>query len=192
MPSDQRFSFGKWFQNRYRRKVSKSTEFSNEGYNEGINYAINLEFQRKSFYELSHLELYEILALRQMVFIVEQNCPYLDADGKDAIAFHLYANDSEGHVIAYCRLLPQNASYEGYVSIGRVVTSIKVRGQNFGRLLMEKAISTAKELYGNVPIKISAQYHLEKFYTSLGFRSVGDVYLEDDIDHIAMIFHWSE
>jgi len=140
------------------------------------------------FYELSHDELYAILALRQEVFIVEQNCPFLDADGKDQIALHLMIFDKDQQLVAYTRLFDKDVYYEGYTSIGRVVTSPKARGGGFGRVLMEKSIEKVLDLFGQAPIKIGAQKYLEKFYQSLGFQPTGNDYIEDGIPHTYMIY----
>lgn len=140
------------------------------------------------FYELSLDELYAILALRQEVFIVEQNCPFLDADGKDQIAMHLMVLDEAGNLVAYTRLFDKDVYYVGYTSIGRVVTSPKDRGGGLGRVLMEKSIEKVLTLFGQAPIKIGAQKYLEKFYQSLGFELTGKDYIEDGIPHTYMIY----
>lgn len=140
------------------------------------------------FYELSHDELYAILALRQEVFVVEQNCPFLDADGKDQIALHLMIFDKDQQLVAYTRLFDKDVYYEGYTSIGRVVTSPKARGGGLGRVLMEKSIEKVLELFGQAPIEIGAQKYLEKFYQSLGFQPTGNDYIEDGIPHTYMIY----
>ena len=139
------------------------------------------------FDALSIHQLYAVMALRQEVFVVEQNCPYLDADGKDLRAHHLMGFDEEGALIAYCRLLPPGLVYHGYASIGRVVNAPHMRGKGMGIELMQEALAQCKFLFGNLPIKISAQCYLIRFYESLGFHTQGESYLEDDIPHIAMI-----
>lgn len=146
----------------------------------------------KPFETLSTIELYNIMALRQEVFVVEQNCPYLDADGVDVHAQHLMLIDEQGKLIAYTRLIPEGVSYEGYTSIGRVVSSPSVRGKGFGKLLMNRSIEAIKAIFGtHLPIKIGAQAYLLAFYENLGFRSTGEEYLEDGIPHIKMIRKWS-
>lgn len=149
-----------------------------------------MEFKCVSFYRLNLDEIYACMALRQEVFVVEQDCPYLDADGKDQDAWHLMGFDEEGDLLAYSRLLPKGISYEKYASIGRVVTSQKVRGKGVGITLMEASKKWCKQLFPNDPIKISAQTYLLKFYTNLGFESVGEEYLEDNIPHIGMILKY--
>ncbi|WP_337044793.1 GNAT family N-acetyltransferase [Emticicia sp. 17c] len=139
------------------------------------------------FNDLSLNELYEILALRQEVFIVEQNCPFQDADGKDQQAYHFMLLDDAHNLLAYTRLFAYGVYYEGYASIGRVVSSPKARGKGVGRILMQKSIEEINRLFGRVPIKIGAQRYLEDFYQSLGFQPTGNHYIEDGIPHTYMI-----
>ena len=139
------------------------------------------------FEELSLDQLYTILQLRQEVFIVEQDCPYLDADGKDQGSYHVLGIDQKNRLQAYTRLVPPGISYDRYVSIGRVVTSSEIRGKGQGIPLMNYSIEQCQNLWPNHQIKISAQVYIVKFYESLGFEVVGEEYLEDDIPHIAMV-----
>lgn len=139
----------------------------------------------KSFEELTNQELYQMLRLRSEVFVVEQNCPYLDLDNKDQKGFHLlYYVDNE--LAGVTRLLPSGVSYNE-ISIGRVVIARTHRGLGLGKKLMEASIAGCEEKFGKAPIKISAQYHLSKFYQSLGFAEQGEVYDEDGIPHIEML-----
>jgi len=145
----------------------------------------------KKFDELSTRELYAILRLRSEVFVVEQNCPYLDTDELDFESWHLMGwsnqeNESQPSLLAYTRILPPGLAFE-YASIGRVVTSPKARASGIGRQLMQQSIQNLYNLFGQVPIKIGAQLYLIKFYESLGFAKQGDVYLEDGIEHIKML-----
>lgn len=139
----------------------------------------------KSFNELSPQELYAIMHLRSEVFVVEQNCPYLDPDGKDLQSWHLMGWDGD-KLVAYSRLLPAGLAFDE-ISIGRVVSSPAYRGTGAGKELMNNAISTAYQLFGHQPIRIGAQLYLQKFYESLGFVQVSEMYLEDDIPHIEMV-----
>lgn len=139
----------------------------------------------KSFNELSPVELYKILRLRNEVFVVEQNCPYQDADNKDLQCYHLMLFKKD-ELMAYARLVPQGLSFP-QMSIGRVVTSPKVRGTGTGRILMDIAIEYCRKLFGVGSIKIGAQAYLIKFYNSLGFKQVSEVYDEDGIPHIDML-----
>ena len=119
------------------------------------------------------------------MFVVEQNCVFLDMDNKDQIAYHLmgyYGDD----LVAYTRLLDKNTAYK-LMSIGRVVTAPKYRGKGMGKELMEESIKRCYELFGKHDIKIGAQLYLQKFYQCLGFIQSSDMYLEDDIEHIEMI-----
>lgn len=144
-----------------------------------------MEWILKPFQDLTVFQLYALLRLRSEVFIVEQNCVYQDLDNKDEAAFHLMGFENN-ELLAYTRLLPPGISYP-YASIGRVVTSPKNRRKGTGKFLMEKSITETIRLFGNQPIKISAQLYLKKFYTSLGFVQASDTYLEDGIEHIEMI-----
>lgn len=149
----------------------------------------HLQITCRPFAELSVYELYDILALRQEVFVVEQNCPYLDCDGKDLDSHHLMIRDAtSGKLLASTRLLPEGLAYENYVSIGRVVSSPSARGTGIGRFLMQVSIEKTRDLFGTRhPIKIGAQTYLLKFYESFNFRSTGEEYLEDGIPHTKMI-----
>lgn len=139
----------------------------------------------KKFNELSPIELYAILRLRSEVFVVEQNCVFLDMDNKDQSSYHLMGWNND-ELIAYTRIVPPGISYE-QPSIGRVVTSPAARGGGTGKLLMEESIIQSKKHFGNLPIRIGAQLYLKKFYASLGFEQSSDIYDEDGIDHIEMI-----
>lgn len=140
----------------------------------------------KYFDDLTVTELYDVLQLREDVFQIEQNCIYKDIDDKDRKCYHLmlYKN---AELVAYCRLVPSGISYEGYASIGRVVSSSKYRKEGYGRHLMVKAMEKITQVFPHLPIKISAQLYLQKFYESFGFTAVGEWYMEDEIPHIAMI-----
>ena len=139
----------------------------------------------KPFDELTPHELYAIMHLRSEVFVVEQNCVYLDTDGKDLSSWHLMGWDGT-KLVAYSRLLPAGLAFTE-VSIGRVVSSPAYRGTGAGKELMETAIKTCNELFGDQTIRIGAQLYLQKFYESLGFVQVSEMYLEDNIPHIEMI-----
>jgi len=138
----------------------------------------------KAFDDLTPHELYEIMRLRNEVFVLEQLCVYQDADNKDQRSHHLMIKDN-GKLIAYSRLLPPGVSYPE-MSIGRVISSPEYRRKGAGRLLMQKAIEGCHELFGEGPIRIGAQLYLTKFYESFGFVSSGEVYLEDNIEHVEM------
>ena len=145
-----------------------------------------ITFYSKSFDQLSTIELYKILQLRQEVFVVEQDCPYLDADNLDQGAMHMIGMNPDGTVHAYARILAINTSYPDYSSIGRIITSAASRGTGLGGRLMAATLALCRQLHPH-DIKISAQVYAEKFYNKYGFQSVGVGYLEDGIPHIGMI-----
>ena len=145
-----------------------------------------ISWQCKFFTDLSSSELYQILQLRNEVFIVEQNCVYQDCDDKDLGAYHLTGWEG-GKLIAYTRLLAKGVSYEDAASIGRVVTSSSVRGKKIGKWLMENSMKEIYRLFGKVPIRISAQLYLKRFYESFSFVQMSGVYMEDGIEHISML-----
>lgn len=138
-----------------------------------------------SFEELDRHELYALLRLRQEVFVVEQDCPYLDCDGKDQGAMHLLGS-CEGELVTYARALPVGLAYPEYPAIGRVITAASVRGRGLGRPLMREAMARVWETWGPGPIKLSAQAHLQGYYGSLGFEVCGPGYDEDGIPHLPM------
>jgi ElaA protein len=144
-----------------------------------------VRYTLKRFTDLAPEELYEIMKLRQEVFVVEQDCVYLDNDDLDQIAHHLLGFDSVG-LCTYTRLLPPDTSYKNASSIGRVINHIRTRKLGEGKRLMQISIKRIKSIYPNHPVKISAQTYLQKFYEGLGFIKIGDEYLEDGIPHIPM------
>lgn len=146
-----------------------------------------LQYSCLPFSALSNDELYEVMAIRQIVFAVEQDCAYLDADGKDQVGWHVLGKDEQGLIQTYARLLPKGAAYSNYPSIGRVLSMKQVRGSGEGRRLMEFCLKQAQELWPDQTIKISAQAYLLNFYESLGFTVSGEPYLEDGIPHRAML-----
>lgn len=138
----------------------------------------------KSFARLSTQELYAVMNLRQEVFVLEQNCPFIDADLNDESSDHLLGF-IDNELIAYARLVKPGTIFSG-PSIGRIVTSQKVRGQGLGKIITQEAIDYSAKKYPNQDITIGAQHRLLRFYQDLGFTEEGEVYLEDDIDHIKM------
>ncbi|REG94302.1 GNAT family N-acetyltransferase [Algoriphagus antarcticus] len=139
----------------------------------------------KAFHELTVNELYDLLKLRSEVFVVEQNCVFLDQDDKDQQCHHLLLY-SEDQLVGYSRLVPAGLSYQE-MSIGRVVSSPSVRGKGLGRVVMELSIEYCQKLFGSGDIRIGAQTYALGFYDSLGFVSDGEVYDEDGIEHIEMV-----
>jgi ElaA protein len=151
---------------------------------------MTINWSLKKFDNLSPAELYAILQLRSEVFVVEQNCVFLDMDDKDQYCYHLmgWLTDEAGtnKLVATTRIVPPGVIYN-IPSVGRVVTSPIVRGNGTGRVLMEKSIEETYRHFGKQPIKIGAQLYLLKFYSSLGFAPISEVYLEDGIEHIEML-----
>ena len=143
-----------------------------------------MDYKWKNFDELSLDDLYAVLNLRQKVFIVEQDCPYIDADYTDQDAFHLLGYQGN-NLIAYLRAFKPGLKYEGS-SMGRIVTEKNSRGIGLGKEIIKEGVRFLKKEYPSYEIVISAQHRLQHFYIELGFISRGDVYLEDNIDHIQM------
>lgn len=139
----------------------------------------------KTFEELTINELYEILQLRSEVFVVEQDCVYLDIDGKDKNALHIIGSNN-GIIVAYARAFDQG-NYFKEASIGRVVVKKPFRNFSYGYDIMNASIQAVQEKYNQKTIKVSAQTYLKSFYNNLGFVEDGKEYLEDGIPHIAMI-----
>ncbi len=145
---------------------------------------MSLQWKIKSFENLLVNELYDILKLRSEIFVVEQNCVYLDADGKDKLALHLFG-EFDGKIVAYSRLFTPGISFEN-ASIGRVVVDVNYRDKKWGHELMQESIASIKTHFGESKITIGAQLYLKKFYESHGFVQTSEMYLEDDIPHIEM------
>lgn len=137
------------------------------------------------FEQLGVHGLYDVLALRCRVFILEQG-PYLDPDGRDEAAWHLCGRSNEGCLQAYLRVLDPGVKY-AEPSIGRVIVAPEARGTGRGRLLMSEGIARCQQAWPGQGIRISAQAHLQPFYAALGFVRVGDDYVEDDIPHVEML-----
>ena len=140
-----------------------------------------MEWFERAFSELTTSELYAIIELRERVFVVEQKCAYLDADGLDPECRHLWAT-RDRQILAYLRFIPPGMKYKE-AAIGRVIVAQEARGTGLGKELMRRGLAMA----GDTPVRIGAQAHLERFYNELGFRRVSDVYDEDGIPHIEML-----
>jgi ElaA protein len=144
-----------------------------------------IDIYTKTFQELTINELYDLLQLRSEVFVVEQNCVYQDIDGKDTKALHVIGKKNN-KIVAYTRIFKPGDYFEN-ASIGRVVVSNVERQHKYGYDLMEVSIKTIKGYFNTATIELSAQVYLKKFYNNLGFKEVGEEYLEDGIPHINMI-----
>lgn len=137
--------------------------------------------------ELTTAELYAILRLRSEVFVVEQNCVFLDMDGKDlqGQTEHLMAW-RDGALLAYCRLL-EPALNDGQVVIGRVITAPAARGSGLGHELMRRAKEEAQRIWPDQPVYLGAQARLKRYYGGHGFVPVTEEYIEDGIPHVGML-----
>jgi ElaA protein len=139
---------------------------------------------------LSPQDVYELLALRERVFIVEQNCPYQDADGRDAVAWHLLGWDSQGlgkKLVGYARVFEAGVRCKE-LSIGRIVSAPEVRGTGVGGMIVNESMRRCVELWPKQTIRIAAQRRLERFYLEFGFAVDGEPYIEDGIEHIDMLW----
>lgn len=145
-----------------------------------------MKWKIKKFNELKVEEIYEILKLRNEVFVVEQQCIYQDCDGKDEKSYHLFGEDN-GKIAAYLRILEKDVSYNE-ISIGRVLTKQEYRGKGLAKEMMLKAIEFIDTRLNERIIRISAQEYLLNFYSSLKFKKVSDVYFEDEIPHVEMLY----
>lgn len=148
-----------------------------------------IDWQFSRFADLSPFDLYEVLAQRQNVFILEQTCLYPDIDGHDIDAHHLLGwrtVDGKRVLAAYLRVLAPGAKYDE-MSLGRVVTTSAARGSGAGRALLEQGIAHAEALHPGHRIRIGAQQYLERFYQGFGFETVSAPYDEDGIMHIDML-----
>lgn len=144
-----------------------------------------LDWEWLPFDRLTGRQVHDLLALRQRVFVVEQRCAYLDADGLDPKCWHGLGS-RDGVLVACARIVPPGEKF-AEPAIGRVVTAPEVRRSGLGRELMLEAIAQTKRLYPGQDIRLGAQRYLERFYRSLGFEPVGEPYDEDGIPHIEMV-----
>ena len=144
-----------------------------------------MKFRALDFDSLTPAELYQVLQARSEVFVVEQNCVYLDLDAHDQASIHLLGERGE-HLAAYLRILPPGEKFEE-ASLGRVLTRAPWRKTGLGRLLVAEGIRACRELHSGSDIRIGAQAYLENFYSSFGFETVSAPYDEDGIPHVEMV-----
>lgn len=145
---------------------------------------MDIDWYTLPFNQLSLKLFHDLIQLREEVFVVEQDCPYLDVDGKDVDAFHVIGLYGD-KVVATARILKPGVSYDE-VAIGRVVVAEAYRKLKVGHQLMDETLKFIRKEFGNVPVRISAQTYLISYYNSHGFEIVGEEYLEDNISHIQM------
>lgn len=140
----------------------------------------------KYFDELNTTELYEILKLRQAVFVVEQNCPYHDIDEYDPVSVHLMMIEGD-ELIGYARITEKGTRYPE-VSIGRFLVKKNFRKDGYGDKLFTRAIDFIKDDMKEDTIKIQAQTYMKNYYVNKGFKEISEPYLEDDIEHVDMLY----
>ena len=142
-----------------------------------------MELKIKSFGELTLQELYDILAVRVSVFVVEQSCPYMELDGRDKDAVHVWLEE-DGKIAAYLRIMDRGVESE-YVSLGRVI-AVK-RGCGIGARILSEGIRAAEKLFKPDKLYLEAQVYAKGFYEKQGFKQISEEYSEDGIPHIKMI-----
>ena len=147
----------------------------------------NIHWTLKRFDQLKPAEVYEILKLRQEVFILEQNCIYKDVDGLDQTSLHLSGRIND-ELALYLRLVPPGSKFEE-PSMGRIVVKQEYRGNRLGQKLVKRGLATTQNRYPKQTIRIEAQLYLESFYKRLGFETVSGEYDLDGIPHIQMIIN---
>ena len=143
----------------------------------------------KKFDELTARELYDVLKLRQDVFVIEQTCIYPDMDGCDFVYHHALMRNQAGELIGYLRILPPGQTFDT-VAIGRVLVREDARGRGAARQLMTEALNFIRDTLMQRQVKLSAQQYLIKFYESLGFAAISEGYVEDGIPHIDMMLEF--
>lgn len=144
-----------------------------------------ITWQWRSFEALTRHQLYDVLTLRQRVFMLEQKSLYLDLDGEDSLCFHLLGVTGAGELAAYLRLIPPSGA-DTCVHLGRIVVAPAWRGRGLGRDLIERGLSRCRADWPSRLIAISAQHHLVPLYRQFGFVSVGEPYDDGGVLHIDM------
>jgi ElaA protein len=138
--------------------------------------------------DVSAIDLYQILKLRQDIFIIEQNCTYDDIDNIDTCSEHIYLKNNN-QVIAYSRIVPAGTKFH-HPSIGRIIVHKSFRGKGFGREVVQRALKVLSERETEA-VFIEAQNHLKEFYESIGFKQLSEPYPIDGIQHIKMIHEFN-
>ena len=144
-----------------------------------------LTWQWTRFAGLSGDDVYDMLALRARIFVLEQDCAYLDPDGLDRQSWHLLGRGADGRLLAYVRVCDPGVKFEP-PSIGRVVVDASLRGTGLGHRLIAEALRRCDETWPGQRNRIGAQAHLQEFYGRHGYVPDSEIYLEDDIPHIDM------
>lgn len=146
--------------------------------------AVPLQWTWLRFDALTGQQVYEMLALRCRIFVLEQG-PYLDPDGLDQLSWHLFGRDAQGELRTYLRVVDPGLKY-AEPSIGRVVVDAALRGTGAGHALVGEGVARCAQAWPGQGNRISAQAHLQRFYGRHGFAAVGEPYLEDGIPHLEM------
>ncbi len=152
-----------------------------------MNYLVTPSWYWYRFAELSNLQVYSYLKLRQEVFIVEQECIYPDIDGLDPQCLHLFGYQQD-NLTACLRLIPAKFHQSGNIALGRILSHASQRGSGIGKMLMNEAMAYVNQNFPGQKVQMSAQFHLQAFYQNFGFSTMGEVYEEDGIPHINMLF----
>lgn len=147
---------------------------------------MNCEWSAREFHELTLEELYDIIRLRQDVFVVEQQCCYQDLDGEDQQATHLMARAVDGRLIGYQRIFAPGVLADEPI-IGRIIVAGSARGTGFGAELVKRGIALVHQRHPGTTIRIAAQAHLQQFYGRLGFATISETYPVDNIPHVDML-----
>ena len=147
---------------------------------------MDLTWKWSQLQTLSPFEVHAILAARQRVFMIEQNCLYPDADDLDHLAWHLTGCSRNGQLMAYLRVVPPGSRHPE-PSIGRLLTIKSMRGNHLATCALEQALRKCQAAYPGQAIRIAAQTYLVDFYYRFGFRKIGPSYPEDGIEHVDMV-----
>ena len=142
-----------------------------------------MKLYRKRFPELTTEELYRLLKLRVAVFVVEQNCPYMELDDCDQNAVHVWLEDDDG-IQAYLRVLDRGVESE-HVSIGRVI-AVK-RRCGLGSRVLSEGIRAARDFFHADHIYLEAQVYAKGLYEKQGFRQISEEFMLDGIAHVQML-----
>ncbi len=148
-----------------------------------------MRLEIKTYNALTREELYALLRLRAEIFVVEQHCAYQDLDGKDQKALHVLGWEG-GNLCGYCRVFRPGDYFE-QASIGRVSVAEEYRGRGYGVQIMDFTLAWIEKSMQACPVAISAQAYLQRFYEDLGFKATGDLYAEDGIPHLRMVYTYS-
>lgn len=146
-----------------------------------------IDWKIKHYDDLDINEFHDLLALRVEIFVVEQNCPYQEIDGKDKVSYHLIGQDEQQNTVATARILPAKVYFEE-VTIGRIVVSKLQRRKGIGDQIMIQSMKFVEEKFGKQNIKLAAQAEMAHFYEKHGFEKVSKPYDWDDILHVDMLF----